>query len=228
MDDSKELWTKLHEESRYRPKYPSESVVQYVFRNFKRDGKTKILDLGCGAGRHVVFMADENIIPYGIDFSDEGIKYTKELLKLRGHSEYVDNVQTGSLTDIPYEGDTFDGIICFGVLYYLRFKDIKKAVHEMLRVLKPGGKLFLVVRTIEDYRYDKSNEIQEEEHTIVIKEDREEVCAHSENGMIMHFFDEEELAELFSDFENIQIDYIKETHNNQQFCDCNYLLTAEK
>lgn len=47
MTSSKELWTNLHKESRYRPKYPSETVVQYVFRNFERCGSEKVLDLGC-------------------------------------------------------------------------------------------------------------------------------------------------------------------------------------
>ena len=44
MVDSKEAWTNLHKESRYRPKYPSEPVVQFVFRNFRRDGKERELD----------------------------------------------------------------------------------------------------------------------------------------------------------------------------------------
>ena len=47
-------------------------------------------------------------------------------------------------------------------------------------------------------------------------------------AMPMHFFEEEELRQLFSDFKTVNIDYIKETHDNQQFCDCNYILTAEK
>lgn len=68
MNTSEKLWTNLHKEARYRPKYPSETVVQFVFRNFVRDGKTKVLGLGCGAGRHVFFMGRENIVPYGVDF----------------------------------------------------------------------------------------------------------------------------------------------------------------
>ena len=44
----------------------------------------------------------------------------------------------------------------------------------------------------------------------------------------MHFFEEEELKILFSNFNKVTIDYIKETHDNQMFSDCNYVLTAEK
>lgn len=136
-------------------------------------------------------------------------------------------MSVGTLTQLPYEDSFFDGIICYGVLYYLPYEDIVKAVQEIKRVLKPGGKLLLVVRTLEDYRYNKSMETKEV-HTIVINEGSEEKCAHSENGMLMHFFDEAELKQLFSDFRELKIDYIKETHDNQNFCDSNYIVTAER
>ena len=173
-------------------------------------------------------MGNENIIPYGVDFSNEGIEYTKEMLKEYGLGQYADNMSVGTLTQLPYQDNFFEGIICYGVLYYLSYEDIKKAVQEMTRVLKPDGKLLLVVRTIEDYRYNKTEEVDGEKHTTIINEGNEEKCAYSENGMLMHFFDEEELKTLFSGYKELKIDYIKETHDNQKFCDSNYILTAEK
>lgn len=225
---NKKQWGELHKNKRYRPKYPSEIVVQFVFRNFDRNGKTKILDLGCGAGIHVFFMGSENVVPYGIDFSDEGIEYTKQMLKEFGMGEFQENMKVGSLTELPYENDFFDGIICNGVLYYLDFGSIEKAVDEMKRVLKPNGKLLLVVRSNEDYRFNKKYEIEGEKNTIIISEDDETKCAHSENGMLMHFFEEEELRSLFCDLNEVKIDRITETHDNQKFCDCNYIVTAQK
>lgn len=228
QETNRKEWIALHQNKRYRPKYPSETVIQFVFRNFERNGNTKVLDLGCGAGRHVFFMGNENIIPYGIDFSDEGIEYTKEMLKDYGMEKYIDNMKVASLTNLPYEDNYFEGIICYGVLYYLDKDSIKKAVNEMRRVLREKGKLLLVVRSIEDYRYKENNAIEGEKHTIIVSEENEQKCAHSENGMLMHFFEEKELKDLFCEFQKINIDYIKETHDNQQFCDCNYILTAEK
>ena len=228
MEINKEQWVSLHQNKRYRPKYPSEVVVQFIFRNFERNGKAKILDLGCGAGRHVFFMANENIVPYGVDFSEEGIEYTKSILRECGRQEYIDNIQVSSLTKLPYKDNFFNGIICYGVLYYLDNHGISKAIQEMYRVLKPGGKLLLVVRSIEDYRYNRQYEIENEKNTIIICEQDEQKCAHSENGMQMHFFEQEELKKYFSMFENLTIDYIKESHNNQKFCDCNYVLIGEK
>ena len=105
MTSSKELWTNLHKESRYRPKYPSETVVQYVFRNFER------------CGRHIFFMAAEGIIPYGLDYSSEGVTYTQNMLQEQGIGKYSSNIKEGSMTEIPFENEMFDGIICYGALY---------------------------------------------------------------------------------------------------------------
>ena len=92
QDVNKIQWSRLHQNKRYRPKYPSETVVQFVFRNFNRDGSTRVLDLGCGAGRHVFFMGKEGIVPYGIDYSEEGVEYTKKILREYGMSEYEKNL----------------------------------------------------------------------------------------------------------------------------------------
>lgn len=148
MTSSKELWTNLHKESRYRPKYPSETVVQYVFRNFERCGSEKVLDLGCGAGRHIFFMAAEGIIPYGLDYSSEGVTYTQNMLQEQGIGKYSSNIKEGSMTEIPFENEMFDGIICYGALYYLCYKDIERTICEMERVLKPGGKFMCVQQMI--------------------------------------------------------------------------------
>lgn len=226
---NQDQWRKLHSEKRYRPKYPSEQVVQFVFRNFERDGQKKVLDLGCGAGRHVVFMANENIIPYGIDFSEEGVLYTKECLREYGHEIYCNNLEVGTLTELPYEDNSFDGLVCYGVLYYLPEEDIKKAVNEIFRVLKPGGKFFVQVRGKEDYRYcNSTNKKTEEKNTFIINEVDSNKCASSENGMLMHFFEEKELINLFSEFDHVTVDKSIETHDGQKFCDFNYLVMGEK
>lgn len=229
MDVNKEQWVELHKESRYRPKYPSENVVQFVFRNFKRDGMTRVLDLGCGAGRHIVFMANEKIVPYGVDYSSEGVDYTKGLLLNGGYSDYISNISVSSLVQLPYEDDFFDGIICYGVLYYMNYEEIRKAVNEIYRVLKQDGKGMIVVRNTEDYRCNLEKCIKtDEKNTYKIIEDDQCKCASSENGMLMHFFDKDELVVLFKNFRELKIDRIVETHDNENFCDSNFVVTFTK
>ena len=57
-----------------------ENIVKIV-KLFKKYDVKKVLDLGCGTGRHVVYLAKNNFNVYGIDIAEEGIKMTKEWLK---------------------------------------------------------------------------------------------------------------------------------------------------
>jgi len=223
MNRIKELWEKLHAQSRFRPKYPSELVVQYVFRNFKRDGNTKVLDLGCGAGRHSYFMARENIDVYGIDISSEGVAYTDKILK---QDNLKGEFKVGTLDNIPYGNEFFDGIISCGVLYYCIFSEIEKSAEEIYRVLKKGAKALITIRTINDYRYGQGEEI--EKNTFLINEKNEEKCAFNENGMKMHFFTREEVLKLFDKFSEIKIDTIEETFENGKYKDSNFIVQLTK
>lgn len=225
--ENQEKWINLHNQARYRPKYPLEPVVQYVLRNFKRDSNAKILDAGCGAGRHVVFMAEEGMAPYGLDFSSSGVEYTKAVLREKGYGKFTENVVEGSCSAMPFEDNSFDGLLSIGVLYYLPWPKIVESVKEFYRVLKPSGRCFVTVRALEDYRYS-SGEKTEEHHTVYVTESSAQRSASSENGMSMHFFSREEFAELFSMFDNVKIDDYIISHDNGMYRDCNYFLTAEK
>lgn len=217
------LWENLHRQDRFRPKYPSEVVVQFVLRTFKRNSENKVLDLGCGAGRHIFFMVNENIDTYGIDVSREGISYTNRLL-----NEYnlKANLEVSSVEKIPYVDNYFDGIICYGVLYYCDSSEIKNAVKEIYRVLKPCGKALIVVRNTKDYRYGNGKEI--EKNTFLIEENNLHKCSFNENGMKMHFFTLEEINELFQEFSCVTVEEIIETHENRKYMDSNYIIFLEK
>lgn len=223
MSNTKELWEKLHAQSRFRPKYPSEVIVQYVFRNFKRDGNTKVLDLGCGAGRHSYFMARENIDVYGIDISAEGIVYADKMLK---EDNLNGTFKCATTDNIPFENDFFDGIISYGVLYYCMWDEIKKSADEIYRVLKKGGKALLIIRTTEDYRYGDGREI--EKNTFLINEENSDKCAFNENGMKMHFFTRNEVLDLFKYFSSVTIDTIEETLENGKYKDSNFVVQLVK
>lgn len=224
--ENKNKWEFLHKNSRFRPRYPSEIVVQYIFRNFERDGKTRILDLGCGAGRHVFFLGCENFIPYGLDISQSGVDYTKQLLKDNGMSIYSENVVCSPFEAIPFSDEFFDGIVAYGSLYYSKLDGIETAIKEMYRILKPGGKAFVFIRGVYDYRYGCGELI--EENTFIIKCEDCQKAAFNENGMVMHFFYKDEIYKLFEKFSSVKIDEMRETYDNQKLVEFNYIVSVIK
>lgn len=112
--------------------------------------KGKVLDLGCGTGQRA-FLAKEKsgckII--GIDLSSYAIGYAQNNY---GSSRL--RFICGNLLRLPFKKDTFDNAYMLGVIEHL--VDTKTLLHEIRRVVKKGGRLFLSV-TENDYHGDPTH-----------------------------------------------------------------------
>lgn len=100
-----------------------------------------VVDAGCGTGLLIQGMlsviGDSGKI-VGIDFSDDMLDVARDRF------EAVDNValRQGSVTDLPLDSDSFDAASCTQTLLYV--DDVEKAVNELYRVLKPGGRIAIL------------------------------------------------------------------------------------
>ena len=99
-----------------------------------------ILDVGCGGGININRMACQAQKVYGVDYSIESVKLSREV-----NREYIDagkvDVLEGNVLSLPFEDDTFDIVTAFETVYF--WPDIEKSFGEVKRVLKPGG-IFLI------------------------------------------------------------------------------------
>ena len=118
--------------------------ISKVLKFFKKHNINRILDSGFGSGRHVVYLAKRGFDVYGIDISEEGLRLTESWLEKENLKA---NLMIGSIFDkLPYSNDFFDAIISVDVLMHAEIEDIRKAIREMERILKPSGLIFLKVR----------------------------------------------------------------------------------
>lgn len=118
--------------------------IREIKQIFKKHYVKKILDLGCGSGRHVVYLSKSNFDVYGIDIAEEGINLTKEWLK---KDNLKANLKIGSIYEkLPYPNNFFDAVISTRAIHHERLEKIRKAISEIERILKPQGLLFVTVR----------------------------------------------------------------------------------
>jgi len=98
-----------------------------------------ILDVGCGNGRDIIIFANNSAFCVGIDFSSGMIKEGKKAIDTMGFRNV--HLISGGATNLPFSDGTFDKISCSEVIEHI--PDWEKAIAEMNRVLKIGGKLVI-------------------------------------------------------------------------------------
>lgn len=101
----------------------------------------RVLDIGCGPGILAKEMAAE-VGPTGaicgIDISDSML----DLARQRCGAERGVTVRPGRAESIPFEDETFDAAIAVQVYEYV--SDIERALAELFRVLRPGGRAVIL------------------------------------------------------------------------------------
>ncbi len=185
-------WNTLYKEKGIVQKEPSKKVLEAI-KFFKEKRIEKILDLGCGTGRHTTLLVKENFEVHGCDNSEDALKIIKEIL--------VDNeFRLCDMTKLLYNDGYFDGIICYQVIQHGKIADIKKSISEMHRVLKKGGYLFLVVISTKHPKFQTGEEI--EPNTKINTDDIDGYMPH-------HFFSELEMKEFFNKYEIIKLNHFE-------------------
>lgn len=135
--------------------YRLEEMKRYAeeVASFLKDG-ADVLEIAPGPGFLSIFLAGlGNYHVNGVELSHDFVEIATRNAKVAGVD--VTFVQ-GNAAGLPYGDNSFDGIVCTAA--FKNFKDPLKAVHEIHRVLRPGGTALIVdmsphitTQAIDDY-----------------------------------------------------------------------------
>lgn len=146
--------------------WPHEEVVRFLARHVcRRTGPDsyqnllgaelprRLLDLGCGIGRHVLLGREVGLEAYGIDLSPVAIESAREWAGARGFLDVESRLVVGDVRDLPWSLGFFGAVVSHGVLDSMPFSYARAAVTEVARVLAPDGLFYLDVVSGEGSAY---------------------------------------------------------------------------
>jgi ubiquinone/menaquinone biosynthesis C-methylase UbiE len=115
--------------------------VRLIQEYFGELAGKRVLDAGCGKGRfaRILKESDERTEIWGLDISPEMLKFVPAGIRSAA----------GSMTALPFPDEAFDFVYATESLEHA--VEIEKAVAELCRVLKPGGRIVIIDKNVEHF-----------------------------------------------------------------------------
>lgn len=130
-----------------------ERMTQWGLKQVIIETSFTVLDVGCGGGRTIetlAALASEGHV-CGIDYADGSVAvsatHNAALIKA---GRVV--IQKASVSKLPFPANTFDVVTAIETQYY--WPDLERDMREVLRVLKPGGRLVVIAEMYKGGKYD--------------------------------------------------------------------------
>jgi ubiquinone/menaquinone biosynthesis C-methylase UbiE len=186
-------WNKILREDWYSRQEPDEMVIEFTTFLRKRGGDERVLDLGCGGGRHQLYMSKQGFEVHGIDTSETGLELARKRLQRQKLEAYLAKCD---MKKLPYVDSCFHAVICLHAVYHQKLAGIQATVCEIRRVLRKDGYLLMNFLSKRTYSYRKG--VAVEKDTFMEEEG-------VEKGVLHHFVDREEIERLLSNFKIVDL-----------------------
>jgi SAM-dependent methyltransferase len=108
----------------------------------------KVLEIGCGLGTDGAQFAEAGADYTGVDLTDAAVELARKRFELFG---LPGKFQTADAENLDFADESFDLVYSHGVLHHT--PDTAKAIREVHRVLRPGGRAIVMLYHRDSYNY---------------------------------------------------------------------------
>lgn len=169
---------------------PADCVID-TLELFKKHEIHKILIPGFGYGRNAGIFTDNGFDVTGIEISETAIDLAKK--------HYGDKIRVyhGSVSDMPFDRELYDGIFCYALIHLLPAKERIKLIHDCYHQLKPNGIMVFTAISKTDNRYGEGKEISKD-------------TFETKHGVTLFFYDSDSIEKEFAPYGLIEAKEINE------------------
>jgi SAM-dependent methyltransferase len=157
-------------------------------------GCRRVLDAGCGVGRHLLPLLQAGFQVWGADCDAQVLKFLKTRLGNSAAPAVAANLVQADLNRLPFSPEVFDLAVSINVINHGDAATFRDYCRELVRVLKAGGHLFIYTSPREAGERVRLPHTRELEPGTLVD------IATPDGGMVHHFPTPEELREQFPGF----------------------------
>lgn len=176
---------------------PSEESYYYA-EKWRRENKRRLLDLGCGLGRHSIFFHEKGFNVSACDLSEYGVEHLR-----RWQKENNISFPTAicDMKNLPFNDNSFDCIYAYHVLSHTDTEGFKQVLSEIHRVLSAGGEIFFDLCSKDSWSFTKSDYPKIDDNSL-------RFIGGIEDGIPHFFVNREDIDSLMSGFRLNKIRHI--------------------
>jgi len=227
-DDYKLEWDQSYRRHENTLFYPSEEVIRFVNRYIRRrvgpevftkefDQRPKVLDIGCGAGRHLAYLWENGFHPIGIELSSVACDQAVALMDSRGAppEDYdIINISTG---DATIADNSIDYAVSVSAIDSMPTANATEVATKTLASLKPGALFYVDLISVDRMR----DGIDLGDYDQIINEQHE-------RGTVQSYYDEAKIRRVFAGFEVIRLETITRADHSGCVTDKRWHLVLRK
>jgi tellurite methyltransferase len=120
-------------------------------------GGRRVLDLGCGLGRHTLYLAARGLSVVGIDNAPTALTECRRHL---GQADLNAALAAADMLALPFRDHVFDAVIAALVVQHARRSQLAGIIADITRVLTDRGWLFLVIPTPRHRNWGRGTQIE--------------------------------------------------------------------
>lgn len=132
-------WESIYRSGGQLNQYPFDRVVSWFSSRFQTSderARISVLEVGCGAGNNLWFLARSGFRCAGIDISSSAIDFARSRLHAEG---LVADLRVGCFTSLPFDDREFDVVLDRGGIACVDLETGRQAIAEVARVVRPEG-----------------------------------------------------------------------------------------